>query len=107
MSSGERVNIKYPKELKRRLRAVAARHSLGSADDVALEFVRRGLSLHKELDASAPIHLQLEQATRQLGYSSTDEMIEHLIERALLAYEDAPDDPEALKQRLRGLGYLD
>jgi metal-responsive CopG/Arc/MetJ family transcriptional regulator len=39
------------------------------------------------------------------GYSSVEEFLTHLIEKELANVEDAQDE-EALKERLRGLGYI-
>jgi hypothetical protein len=39
------------------------------------------------------------------GYSSVDEFVAHTLERAVAQLEDA-GDPEELKRRLKGLGYL-
>ena len=39
------------------------------------------------------------------GYSSVEEFLTHLIEKELAKVEDAQDE-EALKERLKGLGYI-
>jgi Arc/MetJ family transcription regulator len=42
------------------------------------------------------------------GYSSVDEFVEHLIERALRETKsDDEEDRAAVEERLRGLGYID
>lgn len=42
------------------------------------------------------------------GYSSVDEFVEHLIERALRETKsDDDEDRAAVEERLRGLGYID
>jgi len=46
------------------------------------------------------------------GYSSVDEFVEHLIERALRETksdggDDEDGDRAAVEERLRGLGYID
>jgi len=42
------------------------------------------------------------------GYSSVDEFVEHLIERALRETETSDEeDQAAVEQRLRGLGYIE
>lgn len=42
------------------------------------------------------------------GYSSVDEFVEHLIERALRETKsDDDEDRAAVEARLRGLGYID
>lgn len=40
------------------------------------------------------------------GYSSVEEFVTHIIEKELSKMEDTVDDEEALKERLRGLGYI-
>ncbi|MFC1596979.1 hypothetical protein ACFL5Q_03440 [Planctomycetota bacterium] len=43
------------------------------------------------------------------GYSSTDEFVQHVLEREVeqvLGQEISPEDEEKVKARLRGLGYL-
>jgi hypothetical protein len=45
---------------------------------------------------------------RELGYSSVDEFVEHLIEKALAAHEEQQAaDRAAIEQRLEGLGYIE
>ncbi|MHC4473130.1 MAG: hypothetical protein ACYS99_19470 [Planctomycetota bacterium] len=39
------------------------------------------------------------------GYSAVEEFLTHLIEKELAKVEDAEDE-EALKERLKGLGYI-
>jgi hypothetical protein len=41
----------------------------------------------------------------EVGYSSVEEFVTHVLERELAAVEEAEPD-EALKKRLQGLGYL-
>lgn len=42
------------------------------------------------------------------GYSSVDEFVEHLVERALRDAEPSDeDDQRAVEDRLRGLGYIE
>jgi hypothetical protein len=97
--------MKIPKDLRGRLADVGKKNGHASADAFALHLVERGLARlgagEGELDA------RLERAVDERGYSSREELIEHLLETGLDAY-DAPDlDPEKLKARLRGLGYID
>jgi Arc/MetJ family transcription regulator len=51
------------------------------------------------------------EVARVAGYSSVDEFVEHLVERALRESkpDDKSDDEEraAVEERLRGLGYID
>jgi hypothetical protein len=59
-----------------------------------------------KLDPS--LHEQAVQRAAQLGYSSVEEYVTHLIERDLrgLGSAETGPAPEVL-ERLRGLGYLD
>lgn len=99
------ARIKIPRPLKRRLRDVAKNHEFESIDALALHFVDRGLLRYGEL--TGDLDDRIEAAVDQQGYSSRVELIEHLLLRGLRAYEDAPDDPEALRERLKGLGYIE
>lgn len=50
----------------------------------------------------------LEQATRYAagaGYASVEEFIEHAIEKEM-AQADGGDSEEAVRKRLKGLGYI-
>lgn len=53
----------------------------------------------------------LQRATElatQLGYSSVDELVTHLIEKALRSHtQDEDGGKDKVEQRLRGLGYID
>lgn len=56
------------------------------------------------------LHQRAEACARELGYSSVDEFVEHLVERALREHESQKKDKEDQKkveERLRGLGYID
>ena len=48
------------------------------------------------------------QAERE-GYSSVEEYVTHTLEKALRQSEEKPaaDDDELIKERLKGLGYLE
>ena len=48
-------------------------------------------------------------AAETAGYSTVEEFVTHVLERELSKVEDAvrdSEDDEALKERLRGLGYI-
>lgn len=50
------------------------------------------------------------ELAKELGYSSVDELVEHLIEKALRSRAqdgDSDKDKDKVEQRLRGLGYID
>jgi len=46
------------------------------------------------------------RCAEQAGYSSTEEFVEHAIEKELAHYEK-PDAPQDVVKKLRGLGYLE
>lgn len=99
--------IKVPRDLRPRLRAAADEHGYGSADELALRLVERGLEKHG-LDGSAgKLKNRLKQAAEEQGYSSVDELTVHLLEKGLKAYERPGEDPAELEKRLRGLGYIE
>ena len=47
------------------------------------------------------------KACEGAGYSSVTEFITHIIEKEVAKYEAADTDEETVKQRLRGLGYIE
>ncbi len=46
------------------------------------------------------------RAGERAGYSSTDEFVTHVLEKAVSDLQDASSDEEVQKQ-LRGLGYIE
>jgi metal-responsive CopG/Arc/MetJ family transcriptional regulator len=99
--------IKIPKELHPRLEGVAKRHEFESAEKLADFFIDKGLQQFTFLDRGAKLEAQLDQVMEERGYSSRDEVIEHLLLRGLRAYEENEHDPKKLEERLRGLGYIE
>jgi len=102
-----KVKIKPPRSLKGRLRAVAKQHDFDSTDAVVQHFLVRGLAHYRVEARPDEIDHQLDAVVVDQGYSSRDELIEHLMLRGLDAYESSETDPDKLKERLRGLGYID
>lgn len=98
-------DIDIPRDLRGRLRDVAAKHNLGSAQDAAKHFVVRGLDRYGAPPGA--LSARIAHAVESQGYSSEDELIEHLLLRGLRAYEEPASSPEQLAARLRGLGYID
>jgi len=49
---------------------------------------------------------RMKKAAESAGYSSTDEFVIHVIEKALAEYETVNED-EKTAERLRGLGYIE
>lgn len=52
------------------------------------------------------LHVRLGEIAQAGGYSSTDELILHILEKEVAKFADAADDEEVKKQ-LRGLGYIE
>jgi hypothetical protein len=84
---------------------VAERHQLGSPERAALHFVERGLDRYGP--PAGPLGDRIRWAVDEQGYSSEDELVEHLLLRGLRAYEEPVRSSEELAARLRGLGYID
>lgn len=99
--------MKYPKKFQDRLKQAATRHKMGHVNTFAVHLVERGLRSYKGIDAEASLGERLEIVCEHFGYSSVDELTEHLLERGLMAFEEEAVDPEALKARLKGMGYID
>jgi hypothetical protein len=58
------------------------------------------------------LHQRAGACANELGYSSVDEFVEHLVERAVREHEGQKEnkeeeDKERVEERLRGLGYID
>jgi hypothetical protein len=98
-------DIRIPRDLRDRLRDVAARHQLGTPDEAARHFMVRGLDRYGA--PPGPLRVRVAYAVEAQGYSSEAELIEHLLLRGLRAYEEPTTSPEELAARLRGLGYID
>jgi hypothetical protein len=103
--SKDQIKIKIPRDLHHRIKAIAAKHGLGSAQDAARHFVVTGLDRYGAPAGS--IVLRIAHAVESQGYASGDELIEHLLLRGLRAYEEPTNSPEELAARLRGLGYIE
>ena len=100
-----KLKIKAPKPLRSRLRQVARAHDFDSERAVIEHFIERGLQACGVADVGDRA-AALDRVVEDKGYSSREELIEHLLLRGLRAYEE-PGDPDALRARLRGLGYID
>ena len=53
-----------------------------------------------------PLFERVVQVAQRAGYSSPEEFIQHLLEKAVSDVEEAATDEEVEKQ-LRGLGYIE
>ena len=99
------AGVYIPPSLRDRVADVARAHGLGSPKGAALRFLTHGLDHY-----GAPpgdLRKRLAHVVEEQGFSSADELIEHLLLRGLRAYEEPAASPEALAARLRGLGYID
>ena len=47
------------------------------------------------------------ELSKELGYSAVDELVEHLLEKALREHDRGKGDKGKVEERLRGLGYID
>lgn len=63
-------------------------------------FSKRKIKISKEL------YDRLVAAGEEAGYSSTDEFIQHVLERSVSDDQELSDQEQAERQ-LRGLGYLE
>jgi metal-responsive CopG/Arc/MetJ family transcriptional regulator len=61
---------------------------------------------HRRIKLDKNLYSRLETVARQAGYSSTDELIRHVLEREVSSLAEKSDQEEAERQ-LRGLGYLE
>ena len=53
------------------------------------------------------VHERLKKLADAAGYSSLDEFVNHILERELQAMDPGEEqDPEKMREKLRGLGYI-
>ena len=68
-------------------------------------------SSSKKIKIDNQLHARLESQAQKRGYSSTDELIQHILEREIneLEKEDggSGSDQAEVERQLRGLGYLE
>ena len=60
----------------------------------------------KKISISKALYDQLARAAQRSGYSSTEELVAHVLEREVAQQEDDHDQKRA-EEQLRGLGYLE
>lgn len=60
----------------------------------------------KKIKIDKSLYERLEQAARQAGYATTEELITHALERAAAGNDDELDQKRA-EEQLRGLGYIE
>lgn len=49
---------------------------------------------------------KVKKYSRIAGYSSPEEFIHHALEKEIAQLEEAGEDEEEIKKKLRGLGYI-
>ncbi len=53
------------------------------------------------------LYEKLKKFAEVAGYSSLDEFVNHILERELAAMDTGgSEDPEKMREKLRGLGYI-
>jgi hypothetical protein len=98
-------DLAIPRDLRARMRDVAAKHGLGTPREAAVRFAHRGLDRYDTPPGA--LRMRLAHAVESQGYSSEQELVEHLLLRALRAYEEPTTSADQLAARLRGLGYIE
>ena len=63
-------------------------------------------SSKKSIKIEKQLYQQLEAAAEKAGYSTTDELIRHVLEREVKG-ADADLEQKQAEEQLRGLGYLE
>jgi len=54
------------------------------------------------------IYRRAEACARAMGYSSVEELVSHLLERAISEQEEkSAEETAAVEKRLKGLGYIE
>lgn len=61
----------------------------------------------KKIKIDTMLYERAKKAAIKEGYSSLEEFIKSIIEKALSELENSTDDQEAIKDHLRGLGYIE
>lgn len=101
------AKVKIPRDFKSRLAEAGKKHDFSSAQEFADHLVGRALPQYGVPDDITKLKKQLDWVVEEHGYSDRKELIVHLLERGLRAYEEPAEDPAALENRLRGLGYIE
>jgi metal-responsive CopG/Arc/MetJ family transcriptional regulator len=60
----------------------------------------------KSIKLNSDLWQRVEQHAKKAGYSSAEEFVEHVLEKALAGEEDEASQRE-VEKRLKGLGYLE
>ena len=62
--------------------------------------------MSKPLKLNPDLLQRVKEYAAKAGYSSTEEFVEHVLEKELSRHEEA-QDREEVERRLKGLGYLE
>ena len=73
------------------------------SDDYFLEAKVFGKATKVKIDSS--LYDKLRKVADVAGYATTEEFIEHILEKEMLHFEDAGSDDD-VRAKLRGLGYI-
>ena len=60
----------------------------------------------RKIKIDKDLYEQLAKAAERGGYSSTEELIRHVLEREVASLQEQQDSEQA-EQQLRGLGYIE
>ena len=60
----------------------------------------------KSIKLNSDLWRRVEEHAQKAGYSSPEEFVEHVLEKAL-AKDDGSASPQEVERRLKGLGYLE
>lgn len=60
---------------------------------------------HVKVKIERDLYDRLRKVADVAGYATTDEFVEHVLEKEMLHFEDAGSD-EDVRERLKGLGYI-
>ena len=58
-----------------------------------------------KIKINEPLYNKIEKCAEIAGYSSSDEFVQHILQKEVDRLLDADNDPEVL-ERLKGLGYI-
>jgi hypothetical protein len=61
----------------------------------------------RKIKIDRQLYDQAVACARKAGYSSVDEFIRHVLEKEVERLDREDPDEEAIRQRLKGLGYLE
>lgn len=62
--------------------------------------------MSKSVKLNPDLWQRVKERAEKAGYSSTEEFVEHVLEKELSRHEEA-QDREEVERRLKGLGYLE